>query len=729
MSSGRIVDDCDGTPMSGVVVSNGCECVLTDDSGGFALPGPATNDEYPSRGFVSVCLPSGYRSVGDWYHGASDSDVVFRLAPDPVRGGETFTFAVLADLHLGKYPYDWLRADLAAIENEAGIQCVVSIGDMTQSGLTEEYEGYLDACTSTALPVIHVPGNHDWSTDKNGQTWASFMGPAYFSFDWGPIHVVCFDSTAEIYRPDLPQSQWLANDLALVPPDKPIALMMHDQRTEEFYAPLRSRSIVASFSGHWHSSRLYDDGHTVHVNQPTGSMGGIDYSARGYTVVSLDGTGGVDLRRRLIGTSRRGRQTGVCSVPEPPSMSVDVDAPEVRVGDDWPQFKGGPARTGASADGPVPPLARKWQTRLPGGLLFGSPVISDAAVYIAALDEEDANGGALVSLDARTGRILWQVPTNGSVKHAPAIWRDLVVTTTVTGRVTAVDRTDGHVVWTHQLNDPSRRWVFSGPLVVEDGVFVGTAQCVDALHAPSGEVIWSWRREGEPKPDWISSYSCPVADDRNVYLGFFWHYEVAFAFDQATGAVRWVIDEPTRASPVGTPALGDDGTLYNTCHDATVRAHSTLDGREIWRHDMQQSADLRSGPRWSAGSVAVADRRAGGPAARQLYVPTGDGSVRCLDAADGCQIWEWWSEPAAAGVQAYARDGKSVLSSPVVCGDTLYVGASDGRIVALDVSLGRLLWSDDLEAPVISSPAVSGNLLVCGASDGWLYAWTGGNGS
>jgi outer membrane protein assembly factor BamB len=66
-----------------------------------------------------------------------------------------------------------------------------------------------------------------------------------------------------------------------------------------------------------------------------------------------------------------------------------------------------------------------------------------------------------------------------------------------------------------------------------------------------------------------------------------------------------------------------------------------------------------------------------------------------------------------------------VLSSPVVSGNTVIVGASDGNIVALDRKTGAVRWSDSIDAPLISTPALSGNLLVCGASDGWLYGWTG----
>jgi outer membrane protein assembly factor BamB len=136
-----------------------------------------------------------------------------------------------------------------------------------------------------------------------------------------------------------------------------------------------------------------------------------------------------------------------------------------------------------------------------------------------------------------------------------------------------------------------------------------------------------------------------------------------------------------------------------------------------WTFDLHQNDDIRSGPRWSPGTPALADG--------MLYVPTGDGDVLAINTSTAQEAWRWSSADALAGVQAYTRDGRSVLSSPIVSGDAVIVGASDGSIVALDRSTGAVRWSDSVDAPVISAPALSGNLLACGASDGWLYGWTG----
>ncbi len=740
MLHGRVLDTSSNSPLEGVVVSNGAVCVPTDGNGTFELPVPevpvARNGGVCDT-FVMVSTPAGYRpeTPTGWYRSVTPSnpdDFVFRLVPDSRRSGDEVAFAQLTDLHVGEYPGAWIADDIHSICDCAArdrIDCIVATGDLTQHGTPEQYAEYLDACKASTLPIIHVPGNHDWSHDKSGATWTRFMGPLYFSFNWGPAHFVAYDSTANRYTDTLPLDTWLAADLALVPPERPIVMLIHHQRTEDFYGRVRAMlsdrnavGIIATLSGHWHSSRLYHDGHTLHINQPTTSMGGIDYSARGYAVVRVNRAGEVTLARTLLGTSPRARRTGIASVPEEPRRSVDPSAEPVKLEAAWPFFHGGPDRAGYIRTGPTPPFRRAWQTRLPGGLFFNSPVVSHRAVYVATTDEEHADGGSLVCLDAATGTIRWHAPTHGCVKHTPAVCGNVVIAVTVTGRVVAFDAETGNACWEYMLGDPSQRWIFSAPVVVGGRVYVGHAQHFVCLNAETGECIWL--RDDLRRTDWISSYSSPVADETTVYVGFFWHAETLWALDRATGATRWVVEgKGNPHSAASSPVLeissetGCASVIYLTRHDGIICAIDANDGSMRWTFDLRQNDDIRCGPRWSPGTPALADG--------MLYVPTGDGDVLVVDTNAAQEAWRWSSGNALAGVQAYTRDARSVLSSPVVSGNVVIVGASDGNIVALDRRTGAVCWSDSLDAPVISAPALSGNLLVCGASDGWLYGWTG----
>ncbi|MCY4668614.1 MAG: PQQ-binding-like beta-propeller repeat protein, partial [Rhodococcus sp.] len=72
--------------------------------------------------------------------------------------------------------------------------------------------------------------------------------------------------------------------------------------------------------------------------------------------------------------------------------------------------------------------------------------------------------------------------------------------------------------------------------------------------------------------------------------------------------------------------------------------------------------------------------------------------------------------------QLWALDvGKSSTSSPLVFGDSLYVGADDD-LVAVDLVTREVLWRFRTPGPVSSSPRLAGDLVLVGSEDGSVYA-------
>jgi outer membrane protein assembly factor BamB len=63
-----------------------------------------------------------------------------------------------------------------------------------------------------------------------------------------------------------------------------------------------------------------------------------------------------------------------------------------------------------------------------------------------------------------------------------------------------------------------------------------------------------------------------------------------------------------------------------------------------------------------------------------------------------------------------------ILSSPVVVGDSVYVGSSDHRVYALHAADGRVKWSFATQGAVNGSPAVAEGLVIVASLDGSIYA-------
>jgi len=64
----------------------------------------------------------------------------------------------------------------------------------------------------------------------------------------------------------------------------------------------------------------------------------------------------------------------------------------------------------------------------------------------------------------------------------------------------------------------------------------------------------------------------------------------------------------------------------------------------------------------------------------------------------------------------------AVVSSPVVAGDSVYVGSADHQLYALDRASGTVRWKFPTKGRVSSSPAVAGGLVYVASYDGRLYA-------
>ncbi len=91
-----------------------------------------------------------------------------------------------------------------------------------------------------------------------------------------------------------------------------------------------------------------------------------------------------------------------------------------------------------------------------------------------------------------------------------------------------------------------------------------------------------------------------------------------------------------------------------------------------------------------------------------IYVGASDGGLYALDRATGKRRWRFMT-------------GGEVLASPLARDGMVYFGSGDGRFYALD-RRGRRRWSHDVGAPVYSSPVWARGMLLFGANDARFYA-------
>lgn len=135
-------------------------------------------------------------------------------------------------------------------------------------------------------------------------------------------------------------------------------------------------------------------------------------------------------------------------------------------------------------------------------------------------------------------------------------------------------------------------------------------------------------------------------------------------YNAATGKPIW--DRDVEALISGGPGVGDGLVLVGTS-EGEVLALSEVDGAPRWRTAV--SSEVLAAPRAADGVVVV---------------HTGDGSITGLSVAGGDRLW------------SYERSTPTLTlrgsSSPLLVDGLAIAGIDNGRLVALDLKTGKLVW-------------------------------------
>jgi hypothetical protein len=231
--------------LSNVAVSDQDEVVRTGRDGSYAL------DVAGGHGLVSVSVPAGRRVAGRWWKPAGDgkASVDFALAPAPALN--TFTFIHASDPHLAPDIVGRLeRVGQIARAHKAAF--VIISGDLvrdamgvTEAAATALFKLYLKTVAAFPVPVWSALGNHDLfgiDGDVSGvgpddrlygkQMYRHFLGPDYYSFDYGRLHFVALDTVGIAGRSyyghvGAGQLAWLTRDLAAMTPGAAVVTFGH----------------------------------------------------------------------------------------------------------------------------------------------------------------------------------------------------------------------------------------------------------------------------------------------------------------------------------------------------------------------------------------------------------------------------------------------------------------------------------------------------------------------
>jgi outer membrane protein assembly factor BamB len=144
-----------------------------------------------------------------------------------------------------------------------------------------------------------------------------------------------------------------------------------------------------------------------------------------------------------------------------------------------------------------------------------------------------------------------------------------------------------------------------------------------------------------------------------------------YALDPGTGQRRWHAD--TGARLISGPSVYGDHVLFGTL-DAEVIALKRADGAQAWRAKV--SSEVLAPPVGDAGVIIVR---------------CGDGRIFGLSSESGARRWSF-----DRAVPPLTLRG---MSAPILYQGGAIIGLDNGRIAALRVDTGEVLWEEVVSAP------------------------------
>lgn len=375
--------------------------------------------------------------------------------------------------------------------------------------------------------------------------------------------------------------------------------------------------------------------------------------------------------------------------------------------ENWPGWRG-PRGDGTVTQAPNLPVAfsiendTAWKTKIPGAG-HASPIIWEDRIFLVTAEEENTNR-SLLSLDRRTGEILWSRTVlksgledihrlNSCASSTPVTDGERIFVSFLDGEhmfIAAYDF-DGNELWkTRPGTFSSKHGYCSCPVlwngkVIINGDHDGDAYLV-ALDQKTGEEIW--KRE---RPNKTRSYSTPIIREIDGRTQMILSGSLSVAsYDPDTGDQHWVIDGPTEQFVASIVYNDDLELLFMTCgfpqkHMLAIRPHGS--GNVTKTHIAWRDT---AGASYVPSPIAIGD---------YFLVVADNGVASCFVAETGER---YWRERLPGG-----------HSASIIAANGLAYFTSDEGIVSV-INPGptfNIIAQSDIGENVYASPAVFGNQL------------------
>ena len=282
------------------------------------------------------------------------------------------------------------------------------------------------------------------------------------------------------------------------------------------------------------------------------------------------------------------------------------------------------------------------------GAVSGEPVLADGVIYALGSDK------VFRAMDGRTGECKWEAKVEaGDSCPPPAVWEKAVFVGTGGGKVAALDRGTGKMIWRAQVGVGDVQAL----AVCGDVLVIRSVDRVCGLDAASGKMMWTTRP--------------------------FMNAAIAAKVQQLVIVNGQVIRKGEGAALDGSGLAVAGDTVY-LAGDSRLIAVNARTGQHVWS--------------CSPGEKAGGDEDAG------------NANVPLIIGGNGMMRVRIQGNVVGPGGLVVVGAGFGGLGEPLLDGDVIYCGSAKG-LHAVDRRSGEPLWVFETSDPVVGRPVIADGVI------------------
>lgn len=341
--------------------------------------------------------------------------------------------------------------------------------------------------------------------------------------------------------------------------------------------------------------------------------------------------------------------------------------------------------------------------------LNSEPVAQHSNIYVGSAD-------GIFSLAQHDGqpRQGWEGNTAGRITGAAAVVETFLFFGSTDHTINAWNALTGDSWWSYPAEDT----IEVAPVIADGLLYVSSGKgWLYALDAHNGSLIWRTRLDSDASAEVaIHEGKLFVGDDKGIF----------YVLSARTGQ-EW-FRYRTLKTIAGPPVVSADGTRAYFPSSGQLYAVSGEERevpglyqfKKIWaqlwlwqvpgvpRPPGQQGGLWRFSPENPLQGIYSSPALAEDENSSTLYVGAYDNTMYALNALDGTRRWAFDSDDA-------------ILASPIVVKERLIFGDRSGNVYSLNRNTGSLDWKISVGSAITIPPILSNDLLVVRAQDGSIY--------